>query len=148
MKLIVDSREKKWEHIAEYFEKQGIEYEVRKLDVGDYMIEGQSGITVDRKRNLAELSRNLMNPKDHSRFWKEIRRAREQGIKLYILCEHGGKIKSIKDVALWNDKYSGVTGRRLLDEIYRVHISYQVEFIFTNKRSTGRRIIEILTQGA
>lgn len=148
MKLIVDSREKKWEHIAEYFEKQGIEYEVRKLDVGDYIIEGQSGISVDRKRNLAELSRNLMNPKDHSRFWKEIRRAREQGIKLYILCEHGGKIKSIKDVALWNDKYSGVTGRRLLDEIYRVHISYQVEFIFTNKRSTGRRIIEILTQGA
>lgn len=148
MKLIVDSREKKWEHIAEYFEKQGIEYEVRKLDVGDYIIEGQSGISVDRKRNLAELSRNLMNPKDHSRFWKEIRRAREQGINLYILCEHGGKIKSIKDVALWNDKYSGVTGRRLLDEIYRVHISYQVEFIFTNKRSTGRRIIEILTQGA
>ena len=148
MKLIVDSREKKWEHIAEYFEKQGIEYEVRKLDVGDYMIESQSEITVDRKRNLAELSRNLMNPKDHNRFWKEIRRAREQGIKLYILCEHGGEIKSIKDVALWNDKYSGVTGRRLLDEIYRVHISYQVEFIFTNKRSTGRRIIEILTQGA
>lgn len=148
MNVVVDSREKKWEHIAEYFEKQGIEYEVRKLDVGDYMIEGQSGITVDRKRNLAELSRNLMNPKDHSRFWKEIRRAREQGIKLYILCEHGGKIKSIKDVVLWNDKYSGVTGRRLLDEIYRVHISYQVEFIFTNKRSTGRRIIEILTQGA
>ena len=148
MKLIVDSREKKWEHIAEYFGKQGIEYKVRKLDVGDYIIEGQSGISVDRKRNLAELSRNLMNPKDHSRFWKEIRRAREQGIKLYILCEHGGKIKSIKDVVLWNDKYSGVTGRRLLDEIYRVHISYQVEFIFTNKRSTGRRIIEILTQGA
>lgn len=148
MKLIVDSREKKWEHIAEYFEKQGIEYEVRKLDVGDYMVEGQSGISVDRKRSLAELSRNLMNPKDHSRFWKEIRRAREQGIKIYILCEHGGKIKSIKDVALWNDKYSGVTGRRLLDEIYRLHISYQVEFIFTNKRSTGRRIIEILTQGA
>lgn len=148
MKLIVDSREKKWEHIAEYFEKQGIEYEVRKLDVGDYMIEGQIGITVDRKRNLAELSHNLMNPKDHSRFWKEIRKSRELGTKLYILCEHGGKIKSIKDVALWNDKYSGVTGRRLLDEIYRVHISYQVEFIFTNKRSTGRRIIEILTQGA
>ena len=148
MNVVVDSREKKWEHIAEYFEKQGIEYEVRKLDVGDYMIEGQSGITVDRKRNLAELSRNLMNPKDHSRFWKEIRRAREQGIKLYILCEHGGKIKSIKDVALWNDKYSGVTGRRLMDEIYRIHISYGVQVLFCSKRSTGRRIIEILTQGA
>lgn len=148
MKLIVDSREKKWENVAEYFDKQGIEYEVRKLDVGDYVLEGNDRISVDRKRNLTELSHNLMNPADHSRFWKEVRRARGQGIKLYILCEHGGKIKSIKDVALWNDKYSGVTGRRLMDEIYRVHISYGVEFLFCTKRSTGRRIIEILTQGA
>lgn len=147
MKLIVDSREKKWEHIAEYFEKQGIEYEVRKLDVGDYMIEGQSGITVDRKRNLAELSRNLMNPKDHSRFWKEIRRAREQGIKLYILCEHGGKIKSIKDVALWNDKYSGVTGRALMDALYKLHIAWGVQILFCKKSQTGKKIIEILYEG-
>ena len=148
MKLIVDSREKKWEHIAEYFDKQGIEYEVRKLDVGDYVLEGNDRISVDRKRNLAELSHNLMNPKDHSRFWREIRRSREQGVKLYILCEHGGKIKSIKDVVQWNDKYSGVIGRRLMDEVYRVHISYGVEFLFCSKRSTGRRIIEILTQEA
>lgn len=148
MKLIVDSREKKWEHIAEYFDKQGIEYEVRKLDVGDYVLEGNDRISVDRKRNLTELSHNLMNPKDHSRFWREIRRARERGVKLYILCEHGGKIKSIKDVVQWNDKYSGVTGRRLMDEVYRVHISYGVEFLFCSKRSTGRRIIEILTQEA
>lgn len=148
MKVTVDSREKRWEHIAEYLENNKILFDVRKLDVGDYMLEGNDRISVDRKRNLSELSHNLMNPADHSRFWREVRRAREQGIKLYILCEHGGKIKSIKDVALWNDKYSGVTGRRLMDEIYRVHIAYGVEFLFCSKRSTGRRIIEILTQEA
>ena len=148
MMLIVDSREKRWEHIAEYLDKAQIPYVVRKLDVGDYMLEGNERISVDRKRNLSELSHNLMNPADHSRFWKEIRRAREQGTKLFILCEHGGKIKSIKDVVLWDDKYSGVTGRRLMNEIYRAHISYGVEFLFCSKRSTGRRIIEILTQEA
>ena len=148
MKVIVDSREKRWDHIAEYFDKSQIPYEVHKLDVGDYMLLGNESVSVDRKRNLTELSHNLMNPADHSRFWREIRRAREQGIKLYILCEHGGKIHSIKDVALWSDKYSGVSGRRLMDEIYRVHISYGVEFLFCSKRSTGRRIIEILTQEA
>lgn len=143
-RYIFDTREKRNEHIKAYFDKHGIDYEIRKLDVGDYQIDGKPQISVDRKRNLQELSKNLMNAKDHSRFWKEVRRAREQGIKLYILCEHGGKIKSIQDVSKWHDKYSGVDGRHLMDEIYRVHISYGVEFLFCDKRCTARKIIEIL----
>ncbi len=145
MKVIIDSREKKCDHIKTWFDKNCIEYEVKKLDVGDFIIEDKPNISVDRKQNLSELSRNLTNKADHSRFWKEVRRAKEQGIKLYILCEHGGKIKSIQDVAQWNDKYSGVNGRHLMDEIYRVHISYGIEFIFCDKRCTARKIIEILT---
>lgn len=140
----MDSREKKWDHIRSCLDKNGIEYTVRKLDVGDYQIEGKPQISVDRKATLSELSSNLLNAKDRSRFWKEIRRAREHGIKLFIVCEHGGKIKSIKDVALWNDKYSGVSGRVLMNEIYRVSISYGVEFIFCDKRHTAQKIIEIL----
>ena len=142
--VIVDSREKRWDHIQEWFEKNGIEYAVRKLDEGDYQIEGKESVTVDRKRNLAELSKNLMNAKDHSRFWKEVRRAREKKMRLIVLCEHGGKIKSIQDVATWEDKYSGVTGRKLMDEIYRVHIAYGVEFLFCAKRQTAKKILDIL----
>ncbi|MBO5854397.1 MAG: ERCC4 domain-containing protein [Bacteroidales bacterium] len=144
MKVIIDSREKKCDHIKAWFDKKEIEYEVKKLDVGDFMLEDKANVSVDRKQNLSELSRNLTNKTDHSRFWKEVRRAREQGIKLYVLCEHGGKIKSIQDVALWNDKYSGVIGRNLMNEIYRVHISYGVQFLFCSKRSTAKKIIEIL----
>lgn len=143
-RYIFDTRERKNEHIKAYFDKHGIEYEIRKLDVGDYQIEGKPQISVDRKRNLQELSKNLMNAKDHSRFWKEVRRAREQKIKLFVLVEHGGQIKSIEDVAKWTDKYSGVSGRALMDEIYRVHISYGINFLFCDKRSTARKIIEIL----
>ena len=144
MTVIIDSREKKCEHIKKWFDKNNIEYEVKKLDVGDFMLPDNPKISVDRKQNLSELSRNLTNKADHSRFWKEVRRAREKGIKLYILCEHGGKIKSIQDVALWNDKYSGVNGRSLMNEIYRVHIAYGVEFLFCDKRVTAKKIIEIL----
>lgn len=147
MKIIIDSREKKCDHIKAWFEKNGIEFEVKKLDVGDFMLTDNPKISVDRKQNLSELSRNLTNKTDHSRFWKEVRRAREQGIKLYILCEHGGKIKSIQDVASWNDKYSGVSGRHLMDEIYRTHIAYGVEFLFCDKRCTAWQILEILTKG-
>ena len=143
-RYIFDTRERKNDHIKTYFEKHGIEYEIRKLDVGDYQIEGKPQISVDRKRTLGELSHNLMNPKDHSRFWKEVRRAREQKIKLFVLVEHGGQIKSIEDVAKWTDKYSGVSGRRLADEIYRVHIAYGVEFLFCDKRCTAKKIIDIM----
>ena len=146
MKIIIDSREKKCDHIKAWFDKNGVEYEVKKLDVGDFMFPDNPKVSVDRKQNLSELSRNLTNKADHSRFWKEIRRAREQSIKLYILCEHGGKIKSIQDVALWNDKYSGVNGRHLMDVIYKLHIGWGVEILFCDKRCTARKIIEILTQ--
>lgn len=146
MKITIDSREKKCDHIKKWFDKHGIEYEVKKLDVGDYQIDGNTAISVDRKQNLVELSKNLMNKADHSRFWKEIRRAKEQNIKLFILCEHGGKIKQIQDVALWNDKYSGVSGRRLMDVMYRLHIGWGVEILFCSKQQTAKKIIEILSQ--
>ena len=145
-RYIFDTREKRNEHIKAYFDKHGIDFVIRKLDVGDYQIEGKPLISVDRKRSLGELSHNLMNPKDHCRFWKEVRRAREQKIKLFVIVEHGGQIKSIEDVAKWTDKYSGVSGRSLANEIYRVHIAYNVQFLFCDKRSTARRIIEILEE--
>lgn len=144
MKLIVDTREKKNIHVLKYFILHDVDYIERKLDVADYQIEGKTDIAIDRKQNLEELARNLMNRADHSRFWKEVRRAKEQGIKMIILCEHGKGINSIPDVAMWQSKYTTVTGRVLMDEIYRVHIAYGVEFLFCSKRSTGRRILELL----
>lgn len=142
--VIVDTREKKNSHILKYFISHDIEYKLQKMDVADYQIEGEDKLVIDRKQNLDELARNLMNRSDHARFWKEVRRAKEKNIKMVILCEHGGQIKDIKSVASWHSKYSPVSGRSLMDEIYRVHIAYGVEFLFCNKRSTGRRIIEIL----
>lgn len=142
--IIVDSREKKNNHILKYFIEHDIDYVVKKMDVADYQIEGNDNLVIDRKQNLDELSRNLTNRSDHARFWKEVRRAKERGIKMIVLCEHGGQIKDIKSVANWNSKYSPVSGRHLMEEIYRVHIAYGVEFLFCDKRTTGRKIIELL----
>lgn len=146
MKVIIDSREKKIDHIKAHFEKNCIEYEVKKLDVGDYMSLDSPFICIDRKRNLSELSHNLTNRTDHSRFLKEVRRAVNRGVKLYILCEHSSKIKSIQDVAKWNDKYSGVKGVDLMNIMYRTHIAYGVQFLFCDKRFTAQKILEILAK--
>jgi len=144
--IIEDTRNKigKHDNIRLYFERNGITLKREKLDIGDYMIPG-GRIVIDTKKNLSELATNLLNRADRSRFWREIYRARESGLKLVILCEHGGKIHSIKDVAKWHSPYSPVSGRALMNEIYRISISYGVAFYFCDKRSTGRLIVELLT---
>lgn len=141
--VICDTREQKNQGILQYFEAHGIPYMERKLETGDYMCPEKPGCAVDRKQDLDELLKNLCSD-DKSRFWREIRRAHRDGLRLVILCEHGGKMKRIEDVAGFRSKYSKVTGRELMERMYRVHIAYGVEFLFCDKRSTGRRILEIL----
>ena len=152
MKVCCDSREK-WtqpgstdRHIPDYFDRHGIEWEVRKLDCGDYQFEGDPSVSVDRKASMEEISRNLLNRSDASRFWREIRRAHEQHIKLVILVESGRTVKTINDVSKWKSKYSGVSGRRLVNEMVRCEMAYGVRWVFTDRRSTARRIIELLTE--
>ena len=142
--LTCDSRERKNEHILRYFDRHGIDYEIRKLDVGDYMLEGNDTISVDRKASVDELASNMLNRNDHARFLREAKRAADSGIKLIVLLETS-KYKSIPDLATWRSKYSGITGRALMDAVYKTHISYGVEFLFCPKISTGRRILEILS---
>ena len=106
---IFDSREKKNDHIKAYFEKHGIQFKVQKLDEGDYQIEGNPNITVDRKQNMQEMYNCVVN--DKSRFMKEVRRCYEKHIKLYVLIEHGGQIKSLADVPKWVPKYGTISSK-------------------------------------
>ncbi len=147
MTIICDSREKKNQHILKFFDENGIDYKIQKMDIADYQIEGIDGLVIDRKQNLEEIAQNLMNINDKSRFWREVRRANAKKIKMIVLCEHSRNIKSIQDVSNWHSKFSPVSGRSLMNEIYRVHISYGIEFLFCDKKNMGREIIKILTQG-
>ena len=149
--LIIDTREK-WTHdgsqdmhIRKYLDKHGIEYEIRKLDVGDYMLDDNPKLVVDRKHNLEEVARNLMNRSDSARFWREVRRAHESGIQLVILVESGPSVLEINQVPKWRSNYSQVTGRRIIDEMIRLEMSYGVRWSFCSKTSTGKRIMEILS---
>lgn len=145
--IICDTREKKNQHVLRYFDQREIPYKVEKLDTGDYMDSDSNRITIDRKQNLDELCGNLFSP-DRSRFWREVRRAKDEGIQMIVLIEQGGKIKTLNDVPKWRGKYTKVSGYRLYNEICRCHIAYGVEFLFCDKRSTGKRIAELLAKGA
>ena len=149
--LRVDSREH-WthpgsrdRHLKDYFDRHGITYRVEKLDVGDYMLDGGS-LVIDRKSGLQELSTNLTNAADNARFMREVRRAYHSGIKLVILIEQRG-ITCHDDVSSWRSKHTGVSGAELLKRMFKLEMAYGVRFTFCDKRSCGRRIMEILTTG-
>ena len=138
-----DSREKKNQHILDYFDRHNIEYEIKKLDTADYWNDDNPQVVVDRKRNLNEVAQNLCSP-DSSRFWREIRRSCSEKKKMIILVEHGSNIKSLADVSQWTSKYSRISGSRLQSEMYRIAIAYGVQWEFCSKKSTGKRIVELL----
>lgn len=150
--LLVDTREQ-WTqvrpgrmpdtHISGYLDRHGIPWKVQKLDVGDYMLECGS-VTVDRKKDLEEVASNLLNPADRARFWNEVRLAYRLGIKLVVLVEdstHQGK----EDVRGWRSSYSPANGAALLRQMEALKHSYGVLFYVCHKRSTGRRIVQLLS---
>lgn len=150
--LLIDTREQ-WTqirigrkpdtHISDYMDRHGITCKLRKLDVGDYMLEGGS-VTVDRKKDLEEVASNLLNPSDRARFWNEVRLAHRLGIKLVVLVEdstHQGK----EDIRSWKSSYSPANGAALLRQMERLKHSYGVLFYICHKRSAGRRIVQLLS---
>lgn len=149
--LLVDSREK-WTqggsqdaHLRDYFDRHEIPYLVQKLDVGDYALPG-GRIVVDRKQNLEEIAKNLLNARDHARFLREVRRAHEAGLQLIVLIEHGPTVKKMDDVKTWRSKWTGASGYSLWREMRRAELAYRVRWEFCSKRSTAKRIIELLTE--
>lgn len=160
MIIQIDSREKAKaiQKIIEEFDRQGIKHPVSKLMVGDYMNYDNPRVIVDRKQNLTEVCSNVCQ--DHDRFRRELLLAKENGIQLIILCEHGKDINSLEDVIFWknprsekrkkiNGKWQTVNTNAMKgDVLYKILTTleekYGVRFEFCEKEETGKKIVEIL----
>ena len=158
-----DSREHQHaiQDILAEFDKQGVKHYTSKLFVGDYMSLDNPRLVIDRKQNLHELCGNVCQ--QHERFRAEMQRAKENGIKIIFLCEHGRNIKTLDDVLWWTnpretyrEKVKGVwvtKHRKVMqgDTLYKIlntmQNRYGVEFLFCEKKDTGKRIIELLRGG-
>ncbi len=167
MQIQVDTREhaKEWERIKGQFDALGVQYFRSKMYVGDYQSLDNPRLVIDRKKDLQEICGNVCQ--QHERFKAELLRAKEQGIKLVILCEHGADIKSLEDVYFWQNprkyqiRWKTVNGKRVKDvisakavdgnQLYKslctIRDRYNVDFVFCQKEETGQKIIEILANG-
>ena len=138
MDIQIDSREKARaiKKIIKIFDENGIKHFSSKLLVGDYMSLDNPRLIIDRKQNLQELCGNVCQ--QHERFKKELIRAIDAGIQLVILVEHGPDIQSLEDVWFWKNP-------RKHEIRWTIRDRYNVRFEFCNKKDTGKRIIEILS---
>lgn len=117
-------------------------------------------VSVDVKQNLQEVYGNLIH--DHDRFRRECIRAKDSGIRLVVLVEEAGitTLEGVKDwinprVTAYNQavengrphaKASPISSKRLYGIMRTMEENYGIQFQFCHKRSTGKRIIEILTE--
>ena len=148
MLILCDSREKNNAHVIEYFKRNGIGYLPRvSFQTGDYREISNEKLIIDRKAHLTEVCGNVCQ--QHDRFQREMLRAKELGIQLVILVEHGRGVRSIDDVERWaNPRLKtnprATTGATLAKVMRTMQERYGVRWEFTTKAECGKRIVEIL----
>ena len=94
-KILTDSREKRNEYILQAFKKHNVEYEIKKLNFGDYVIVDETGfspnLVIERKSSLDELIGNIFEKCDEgiskNRIHREITRCISTNTRMIILIE-------------------------------------------------------------
>jgi len=131
IKIVVDTREQN-----PLWKKDVIS---KKLDVGDYSIEGfEDQIAIERK-SLTDLFGTL--GKGHRRFNKEIERSK--GLEYFAIVIDGTVTNCLlKDFKGAN--YSRMKGFVILAILMSLHMKHNIPFFFTNGRSESKRIIKEL----
>lgn len=142
--IIIDSREKQFGHIEDYFKAHFIPFHIAKLETGDYLNTDNPSVLVDRKANLEEINSNLSWGKSNrSRFARECQRAFKEHKRFVVLIE-GTSYRTVEEIKAWQSRFSSHNGKWLANEMFRLTMAYGVEWQFCRKNETPKRILEIL----
>lgn len=149
MIFIHDTRDQAGKHnnVINYLTENGHTVIRSKMYVGDVALFENQLRCIDLKKDLNEVAGNVCQ--QHDRFQREMLRAKELGIQLVILVEHGHGVRSIDDVEGWvNPRLKknprATTGETLAKVMRTMQERYGVRWEFTTKAECGRRIVEIL----
>ena len=151
MVVVEDSRNQAGKHknINAYLESVGVRVLRTKMIVGDYTLPADQRICIDTKKDMVEVSQNIFQ--DHARFRRECELAKDCGIHLIVLIEDN-TVANWDELLKWvnpQPNRSALTpnGERCYKVMKAMEYSYGVEFQFCKKKDTGKRILQILTEG-
>lgn len=153
--ILYDTREQVNNHILEYFDAKKINYRKQKIDEGDYTAiitkcpkmgihrDLYFPIGVERKNSVDELAGNLAegtDTRDDLRLIRELRRAKEKGIKIFLVIEDENGRKNIK-TGNYRSQYLPVSFMARLRSLQDQFLNGTV---FINKNDAGEEIFGIL----
>ena len=151
MVIVEDSRNQigKHKNINAYLKSVGVRVIRSKMIVGDYTLPADQRICIDTKADMVEVSQNIFQ--EHKRFRAECELAKDCGIHLVVLIEDN-TVANWDELLKWTNPQpnrSALTpnGERCYKVMKAMEYTYGTEFMFCSKADTGRRIIEILTEG-
>ena len=153
--LMVDTREhpKAIQTILKQLHSMDVETVSTKLLIGDYQDFNRPHVIVDRKQNIVELAKNCTA--DHERFRRELQRAQKANTTLVVLVEQNRykegdrwiRVESVEDLMLWESPHTTIRGEKVYRVLRSWMAKYPLRVEFCDKRSTGRRIYEIIYEG-
>ena len=173
MILLEDTRQQDAKHKIkhEYFARNGVECRRTKLYVGDYTLPTNQSICIDTKEHILEICANICG-KEHARFMREVERAEESNIKLFVLVENTDGVKEIRDLFQWQNprahRYNKIAymhkigkwqniplpkapptkGETLAKALLTIEAKHPcVKFMFCRPEEAGYYILDILTKG-
>lgn len=159
IKMIIDSRERCYLHIANTWKKNNIEYYIKDkgLKTGDYsiavktpsgeVINFEDKVVVERKANITELCGNLTDNRDSAgknRFIRELERAKKNGIKLILLIEDSqGYDKALRGF-FREDKPSKMNSNGFVGMLMAYKARYDFEVVWLDKELSASYIYKML----
>lgn len=151
--IIVDTREQQNQHILDYFIKQKIKHEVKKVDAGDYSIKIQANselgihrdfyipVVIEKKNSVDELAQSF---KERTRFENEFIRASADNIKVHLLVEDAAGYENI----LKGNYRSQYEPKALLASLKSFESRYNLSISFLDKKYSGNFIYYTLRYSA
>lgn len=154
--IVIDTQEKEFKHISDFFDKKKIKYKKQKLETADYSAYIESneetipiGITkdlyfhdlilIERKASLEEISGNLTNKKgtmSRQRLEREFFRAQKIGAKIVLIIENGNGLEDIIK-GNYNTEYNNVSFYASL-KAFEARFNLSVKFL--DKSLSGMEI--------
>lgn len=152
--MYVDTRQQADKHRAKHdaFERAGYRLVRTKLYVGDYQLP-RGGRAVDTKRSIQELAMDVQ--RDHERFRREMLKALDVGMELWVLTENRDGVRSLADLERWEEaprdllKRKGggarpIDGAALAKACRTMHERYGARFAFCRPDMAGAAVMYIL----
>ena len=142
MVIVADTREQDTSMARARYRRMGVPVVRQKLNCGDYSAQCDrlslvDKVVIERKMDLNELSQCFCQQR--GRFVREFERAREAGIKTYLLIENASL-----DAAYRHQYQTKMDSRAMVASIFAWLARYNCQVLFCSDLTSGQVIHDVL----